>query len=124
MKKTDDNKNHFEKKNLVKLAPAVVVIAAVAAAAGARNMDAKTSQTADEKSIVQSIEVENWLKTAYTYEEEDEDEILKSNGNKSSSSKKKKSKTTLKTGGIKKGSAKTLPVKSAEDRKSVGRERV
>ena len=74
MKKTDDNKNHFEKKNLVKLAPAVVVIAAVAAAAGARNMDAKTSQTADEKSIVKSIEVENWLKTAYTYEEEDEDE--------------------------------------------------
>ena len=73
MKKTDDNKNHFEKKNLVKLAPAVVVIAAVAAA-GAQNMDAKTSQTADEKSIVKSIEVENWLKTAYTYEEEDEDE--------------------------------------------------
>lgn len=113
MKKTDDNKNHFEKKNLVKLAPAVVVIAAVAAA-GAQNMDAKTSQMADEKSIVQSIEVENWLKTAYTYEEEDEDEILKSNGNKSSSSKKKKSKTTLKTGGIKKGAARTLPVKSAE----------
>ena len=112
MKKTDDNKNHFEKKNLVKLAPAVVVIAAVAAA-GARNMDAKTSQTADEKSIVKSIEVENWLKTAYTYEEEEE-EILKNNGNQSSSSKKKKSQTTLKTGGIKKGSAKTLPVRSAE----------
>ena len=114
MKKTDDNKNHFEKKNLVKLAPAVVVIAAVAAAAGARNMDAKTSQTADEKSIVKSIEVENWLKTAYTYEEEEEDEILKNNGNQSSSSKKKKSQTTLKTGGIKKGSARTLPVRSAE----------
>ena len=112
MKKTDDNKNHFEKKNLVKLAPAVVVIAAVAAA-GARNMDAKTSQTADEKSIVKSIEVENWLKTAYTYEEEEE-EILKNNGNQSSSSKKKKSQTTLKTGGITKGSAKTLPVRSAE----------
>ena len=92
MKKTDDNKNHFEKKNLVKLAPAVVVIAAVAAA-GARNMDAKTSQTADEKSIVKSIEVENWLKTAYTYEEEEE--ILKNNENQSSSSKKKKSQTTL-----------------------------
>lgn len=112
MKKTDDNKNHFEKKNLVKLAPAVVVIAAVAAA-GARNMDAKTSQTADEKSIVKSIEVENWLKTAYTYEEEEE-EILKNNGNQSSSSKKKKSQTALKTGGITKGSAKTLPVRSAE----------
>ena len=32
MKKRDSDKNPFEKKNLVKLAPAAVVIAAVAAA--------------------------------------------------------------------------------------------
>ena len=54
MKKTDNNKNHFEKQNLVKLAPAVAVIAAVAAA-GTWSMDEKSSQTADEKSIVKSI---------------------------------------------------------------------
>ena len=32
MKNTDNNKSPFDKKNLVKLAPAAVVIAAVAAA--------------------------------------------------------------------------------------------
>lgn len=108
MKKRDSDKNPFEKKNLVKLAPAAVVIAAVAAA-GAQAGSSGKEVTAETREVVKSQDLESLLKTAYSYEAADdeakEESLLKAGKNTSSSSKKKS--------GIKKGSSKTLPVKTA-----------
>ena len=117
MKKRDSDKNPFEKKNLVKLAPAAVVIAAVAAA-GAQAGSSGKEVTAETREVVKSQDLESILKTAYSYEaaddEAEEDSLLKAGKNTSSaSSKKKTSKISKKKSGIKKGSSKTLPVKTA-----------
>ena len=117
MKKRDSDKNPFEKKNLVKLAPAAVVIAAVAAA-GAQAGSSGKEVTAETREVVKSQDLESLLKTAYSYEaaddEAEEESLLKAGKNTSSaSSKKKTSKITKKKNGIKKGSSKTLPVKTA-----------
>ena len=117
MKKRDRDKNPFEKKNLVKLAPAAVVIAAVAAA-GAQAGSSGKEVTAETREVVKSQDLESLLKTAYSYEaaddEAEEESLLKAGKNTSSaSSKKKTSKISKKKSGIKKGSSKTLPVKTA-----------
>ena len=117
MKKRDSDKNPFEKKNLVKLAPAAVVIAAVAAA-GAQAGSSGKEVTAETREVVKSQDLESLLKTAYSYEaaddEAEEESLLKVGKNTSSaSSKKKTSKISKKKNGIKKGSSKTLPVKTA-----------
>lgn len=117
MKKRDSDKNPFEKKNLVKLAPAAVVIAAVAAA-GAQAGRSGKEVTAETREVVKSQDLESLLKTAYSYEaaddEAEEESLLKAGKNTSSaSSKKKTSKISKKKSGIKKGSSKTLPVKTA-----------
>lgn len=117
MKKRDSDKNPFEKKNLVKLAPAAVVIAAVAAA-GAQAGSSGKEVTAETREVVKSQDLESLLKTAYSYEaaddEVEEESLLKAGKNTSSaSSKKKTSKISKKKSGIKKGSSKTLPVKTA-----------
>ena len=113
MKKRDSDKNPFEKKNLVKLAPAAVVIAAVAAA-GVQAGNSGKEVTSETREVVKSQDLESLLKTAYSYEEaDDEDSLLKAGKNTSSSSKKKTSKISKKKSGIKKGSSKTLPVKTA-----------
>lgn len=117
MKKRDSDKNPFEKKNLVKLAPAAVVIAAVAAA-GAQAGSSGKEVTAENREVVKSQDLESLLKTAYSYEtaddEAEEESLLKAGKNTSSaSSKKKTSKISKKKCGIKKGSSKTLPVKTA-----------
>ena len=117
MKKRDSDKNPFEKKNLVKLAPAAVVIAAVAAA-GAQAGNSGKEVTAETREVVKSQDLESLLKTAYSYEtaddEAEEESLLKTGKNTSSaSSKKKTSKISKKKSGIKKGSSKTLPVKTA-----------
>ena len=116
MKKRDSDKNPFEKKNLVKLAPAAVVIAAVAAA-GAQAGSSGKEVTAETREVVKSQDLESLLKTAYSYEAADDDaeeeSLLKAGKNPSSSSKKKTSKISKKKSGIKKGSSKTLPVKTA-----------
>ena len=117
MKKRDSDKNPFEKKNLVKLAPAAVVIAAVAAA-GAQAGSSGKEMTAETREVVKSQDLESLLKTAYSYEiaddEAEEESLLKAGKNTSSaSSKKKTSKISKKKNGIKKGSSKTLPVKTA-----------
>ena len=117
MKKRDSDKNLFEKKNLVKLAPAAVVIAAVAAA-GARAGSSGKEVTAETREVVKSQDLESLLKTAYSYEaaddEAEEESLLKAGKNTSlASSKKKTSKISKKKSGIKKGSSKTLPVKTA-----------
>ena len=116
MKKRDSDKNPFEKKNLVKLAPAAVVIAAVAAA-GAQAGSSGKEVTAETREVVKSQDLESLLKTAYSYETADdeakEESLLKAGKNTSSSSKKKTSKISKKKSGIKKGSSKTLPVKTA-----------
>lgn len=117
MKKRDSDKNPFEKKNLVKLAPAAVVIAAVAAA-GAQAGSSGKEVTAETREVVKSQDLESLLKTAYSYEaaddESEEESLLKAGKNTSSaSSKKKTSKISKKKSGIKKGSSKTLPVKTA-----------
>ena len=116
MKKRDSDKNPFEKKNLVKLAPAAVVIAAVAAA-GAQAGSSGKEVTAETREVVKSQDLESLLKTAYSYEtaddEAEEESLLKAGKNRSSSSKKKTSKISKKKSGIKKGSSKTLPVKTA-----------
>ena len=117
MKKRDSDKNPFEKKNLVKLAPAAVVIAAVAAA-GAQAGSSGKEVTAETREVVKSQDLESLLKTAYSYEtaddEAEEESLLKAGKNTSSaSSKKKTSKISKKKNGIKKGSSKTLPVKTA-----------
>lgn len=117
MKKRDSDKNPFEKKNLVKLAPAAVVIAAVAAA-GAQAGSSGKEVTAETREVVKSQDLESLLKTAYSYEiaddEAEEESLLKAGKNTSSaSSKKKTSKISKKKNGIKKGSSKTLPVKKA-----------
>ena len=116
MKKRDGDKNPFEKKNLVKLAPAAVVIAAVAAA-GAQAGSSGKEVTAETREVVKSQDLESLLKTAYSYEAADDDaeeeSLLKAGKNTSSSSKKKTSKISKKKSGIKKGSSKTLPVKTA-----------
>lgn len=117
MKKRDSDKNPFEKKNLVKLAPAAVVIAAVAAA-GAQAGNSGKEVTAETREVVKSQDLESLLKTAYSYEtaddEAEEESLLKTGKNTSSaSSKKKTSKISKKKNGIKKGSSKTLPVKTA-----------
>ena len=117
MKKRDSDKNPFEKKNLVKLAPAAVVIAAVAAA-GAQAGSSGKEVTAETREVVKSQDLESLLKTAYSYEtaddEAEEESLLKTGKNTSSaSSKKKTSKISKKKNGIKKGSSKTLPVKPA-----------
>lgn len=117
MKKRDNDKNPFEKKNLVKLAPAAVVIAAVAAA-GAQAGSSGKEVTAETREVVKSQDLESLLKTAYSYEaaddEAEEESLLKAGKNTSSaSSKKKTSKISKKKSGIKKGSSKTLPVKTA-----------
>ena len=116
MKKRDSDKNPFEKKNLVKLAPAAVVIAAVAAA-GAQAGSSGKEVTAETREVVKSQDLESLLKTAYSYEtaddEAEEESLLKAGKNTSSaSSKKKTSKISKKKSGIKKGSSKTLPVKT------------
>ena len=116
MKKRDSDKNPFEKKNLVKLAPAAVVIVAVAAA-GAQAGSSGKEVTAETREVVKSQDLESLLKTAYSYEAADdeakEESLLKAGKNTSSSSKKKTSKISKKKSGIKKGSSKTLPVKTA-----------
>ena len=117
MKKRDSDKNPFEKKNLVKLAPAAVVIAAVAAAGALAGSSGK-EVTAETREVVKSQDLESLLKTAYSYEtaddEAEEESLLKTGKNTSSaSSKKKTSKISKKKNGIKKGSSKTLPVKTA-----------
>ena len=117
MKKRDSDKNPFEKKNLVKLAPAAVVIAAVAAA-GVQAGSSGKEVTAETREVVKSQDLESLLKTAYSYEaaddEAEENSLLKAGKNTSSaSSKKKTSKISKKKSGIKKGSSKTLPVKTA-----------
>ncbi len=116
MKKRDSDKNPFEKKNLVKLAPAAVVIAAVAAA-GAQAGSSGKEVTAETREVVKSQDLESLLKTAYSYEAADdeakEESLLKAGKNTSSSSKKKTSKISKKKSGIKKESSKTLPVKTA-----------
>ena len=117
MKKRDSDKNPFEKKNLVKLAPAAVVIAAVAAA-GAQAGSSGKEVTAETREVVKSQDLESLLKTAYSYEtaddEAEEESLLKTGKNTSSaSSKEKTSKISKKKNGIKKGSSKTLPVKTA-----------
>ena len=117
MKKRDSDKTPFEKKNLVKLAPAAVVIAAVAAA-GAQAGSSGKEVTAETREVVKSQDLESLLKTAYSYEAADdeakEESLLKAGKNTSSaSSKKKTSKISKKKSGIKKGSSKTLPVKTA-----------
>ena len=116
MKKRDSDKNPFERKNLVKLAPAAVVIAAVAAA-GAQAGSSGKEVTAETREVVKSKDLESLLKTAYSYEtaddEAEEESLLKAGKNTSSSSKKKTSKISKKKSGIKKGSSKTLPVKTA-----------
>ena len=117
MKKRDSDKNPFEKKNLVKLAPAAVVIAAVAAA-GAQAGSSGKEVTAETREVVKSQDLESLLKTAYSYEaaddEAEEESLLKAGKNTSSaSSKKKTSKISKKKSGIKKGRSKTLPVKTA-----------
>lgn len=117
MKKRDSDKNPFEKKNLVKLAPAAVVIAAVVAA-GAQAGSSGKEVTAETREVVKSQDLESLLKTAYSYEAADdeakEESLLKAGKNTSSaSSKKKTSKISKKKNGIKKGSSKTLPVKTA-----------
>lgn len=116
MKKRDSDKNPFEKKNLVKLAPAAVVIAAVAVA-GAQAGSSGKEVTAETREVVKSQDLESLLKTAYSYEAADdeakEESLLKAGKNTSSSSKKKTSKISKKKSGIKKGSSKTLPVKTA-----------
>lgn len=117
MKKRDSDKNPFEKKNLVKLAPAAVVIAAVAAA-GAQAGSSGKEVTAETREVVKSQDLESLLKTAYSYEaaddEAEEESLLKAGKNTSSaSSKKKTSKISKNKSGIKKGSSKTLPVKTA-----------
>ena len=116
MKKRDSDKNPFEKKNLVKLAPAAVVIAAVAAA-GAQAGSSGKEVTAETREVVKSQDLESLLKTAYSYEAADdeakEESLLKAGKNTSSAfSKKKTSKISKKKNGIKKGSSKTLPVKT------------
>ena len=117
MKKRDSDKNPFEKKNLVKLAPAAVVIAAVAAA-GAQAGSSGKEVTAETREVVKSQDLESLLKTAYSYEaaddEAEEESLLKAGKNTSlASSKKKTSKISKKKSVIKKGSSKTLPVKTA-----------
>ena len=116
MKKRDSDKNPFEKKNLVKLAPAAVVIAAVAAA-GVQAGSSGKEVTAETREVVKSQDLESLLKTAYSYEaaddEAEEESLLKAGKKTSSSSKKKTSKISKKKSGIKKGSSKTLPVKTA-----------
>lgn len=107
----------LKKKNLVKLAPAAVVIAAVAAA-GAQAGSSGKEVTAETREVVKSQDLESLLKTAYSYEtaddEAEEESLLKTGKNTSSaSSKKKTSKISKKKNGIKKGSSKTLPVKTA-----------
>ena len=81
MKKRDSDKNPFEKKNLVKLAPAAVVIAAVAAA-GAQAGSSGKEVTAETREVVKSQDLESLLKTAYSYEAADdeakEESLLKS----------------------------------------------
>ena len=116
MKKRDSDKNPFEKKNLLKLAPAAVVIVAVTAA-GAQAGSSGKEVTAETREVVKSQDLESLLETAYSYEtaddEAEEESLLKAGKNASSSSKKKTSKISRKKSGIKKGSAKTLPVKTA-----------
>ena len=117
MKKRDSDKNPFERKNLVKLAPAAVVIAAVAAA-GAQAGSSGKEVTSETREVVKSQDLESLLKTAYSYEaaddEAEEESLLKAGKNTSlASSKKKTSKISKKKSGIKKGSSKTLPVKTA-----------
>ena len=128
MNKLDNDKHPFDKKTLVKLAPAAVVIAAVAAA-GVQAKGEITNTAAEAKNIVKSQDITSLLNTAY-FSEETETEGTKENSvttakaasknestKKKSSSKKTSKKTTKtskkKTGGIKKGSVKTLPTKTA-----------
>ena len=74
--------------------------------------------TAETREVVKSQDLESLLKTAYSYEaaddEAEEESLLKAGKNTSlASSKKKTSKISKKKSGIKKGSSKTLPVKTA-----------
>ena len=71
MKKRDSDKNPFEKKNLVKLAPAAVVIAAVAAAGAQAGSSGKevTAETRQEHIIsffkeknLQNFKEKKWYK--------------------------------------------------------------
>lgn len=112
--KEQDKKHTFDKKSLTKLAPAAVVIAAVAVSLP-QLQDASADTDVKNETVIKSQDIEGLLKTAYFYEETEEaDEENETNNSKNVSKNKKTTKTSKKKkGGIKKGSAKTLPAKSA-----------
>ena len=106
----------LKKKNLVKLAPAAVVIAAVAAA-GAQAGSSGKEVTAETREVVKSQDLESLLKTAYSYEAADdeakEESLLKAGKKYIIIFKEKNLQNFKEKSGIKKGSSKTLPVKTA-----------
>ena len=114
----EQNKKHtFDKKSLTKLAPAAVVIAAVAVSLP-QLQDASADTDVKNETVVKSQDIEGLLKTAYFYEESEEVEETDSKGetknSKATSKSKEKTKASKKKkGGIKKGTTKTLPAKSA-----------
>ncbi len=111
MKKQDNNKKSFDKKTLVKLAPAAAVIAAVAVT-GAQIRGAQRDTVIENESAAGSEDLKGLLKTVYSYisGEEEEDNSTETQKNTSKKSKKASKK---KKSSIKKGSSKTLPTKSA-----------
>ncbi len=115
--KEQDKKHTFDKKSLTKLAPAAVVIAAVAVSLP-QLQDASADTDVKNETVIKSQDIEGLLKTAYFYEESEEAEETDSKGetknSKATSKSKEKTKASKKKkGGIKKGTTKTLPAKSA-----------
>ena len=91
--KEQDKKHTFDKKSLTKLAPAAVVIAAVAVSLP-QLQDASADTDVKNETVVKSQDIEGLLKTAYFYEESEEAEETDSKGetknNKAKSFKKEK----------------------------------
>ena len=103
-------------KNLIKLLPAAAVIAAVTVSGLQPEVSAEeTTKTVSgpKSDVINAKELESLLTTAYSYDYAEVQEDFSSEESSDSQKEKTSAKKKAKTGRIKKGGAKVLPVKSA-----------
>lgn len=109
-----EDKSSLKKTSVLKLLPAAAVVTAIAVA-GAQGQTVESEKTvkASEGSLRDAEELEGLITTAYSYDFSDGSGDTDNTGSASSQAKTNSQATKKKTGGIKTGSTKTLPEKTA-----------
>ena len=103
--KKQDKKDFPDRKNYIKLLPAAAVIAAVTVTGVQGKTESSQKVQSESAAVKDAEELTGLLTTAYSYDDF-------TDGTSSSSAKSKNSSKKIKKGGIKKGTAKTLPDES------------